>query len=179
MADTTGVTNQNYSLVGVNVTVPIFTGFSVGYGVRQAQGALQVSDANAEQIRLNVTQSVWSAYYSLDSANQQVTVTAGLIKTAQKNEEVALGRYQGGVGTIVDVLTAQAAAALARQTRIAAELACRQRERSWPLRSAACPELSRCRTVRRCPQRARGARSDRADQVLNGKRPANSPSGRP
>jgi outer membrane protein TolC len=123
LADTTGVANQNYNLVGVNVTVPIFTGFSVGYGVRQAQGALQVSDANAEQIRLNVTQSVWSAYYSLDSANQQVTVTAGLIKTAEKNEEVALGRYQGGVGTIVDVLTAQAAAALARQTRIAAELA--------------------------------------------------------
>jgi outer membrane protein len=123
LADTTGVTNQNYSLVGVNVTVPIFTGFSVGYGVRQAQGALQVSEANAEQIRLNVTQSVWSAYYSLDSANQQVTVTAGLIKTAEKNEEVALGRYQGGVGTIVDVLTAQAAAALARQTRIASELA--------------------------------------------------------
>jgi outer membrane protein TolC len=123
LTDTTGLPHQNYSQLGVSVTVPLFSGFSVDYGVRQAQAALEVSEINAENIRLNVTQSVWSAYYSLDSANQQVTVTSGLIKTAEKNEEVALGRYQGGVGTIVDVLTAQAAAALARQTRIAAELA--------------------------------------------------------
>jgi outer membrane protein len=122
LADTTGVPNQNYSLVGVNVTVPIFTGFNVAYGVRQAQGALEVSQANAEQIRLSVTQSVWSAYHSLDSSNQQLVVTSGLIKTAEQNEQVAIGRYQGGVGTILDVITAQAAAALARQTRISAEL---------------------------------------------------------
>jgi outer membrane protein TolC len=123
LVDTTGVPNQSYNLIGVNVTVPIFSGFSVDYGVRQAQGALEVSEINAENIRLNVTQSVWSAYYSLASANQQIAVTSGLIKTAEQNEQVALGRYQGGVGTIIDVLTAQAAASLARQTRIAAELA--------------------------------------------------------
>jgi outer membrane protein len=123
LSDTTGVPHQNYTLVGVSVTVPVFTGFSVDYGVRQAQGALQVSEANVEQIRLSVSSSVWNAYYSLESADQQLAVTSGLIKTAEKNEEVALGRYQGGVGTIVDVLTAQAAASLARQTRIAAELA--------------------------------------------------------
>ena len=88
-----------------------------------AQAALEASEANVEQVRLNVTQGVWDGYYSLDSSNQQITVTSGLIKTAEQNEQVALGRYQGGVGTILDVLTAEAAAALARQTRIAAELA--------------------------------------------------------
>jgi TolC family type I secretion outer membrane protein len=122
LIDTTGIPHQNYSLIGVNVTVPIFTGFNVAYGVRQAQAALAVSEANADQVRLGVSLGVWNAYYSLESANQQLTVTSGLIKTAQENEEVALGRYQAGVGTIVDVLTAQSAAALARQTRINAEL---------------------------------------------------------
>jgi TolC family type I secretion outer membrane protein len=122
LIDTTGIPHQNYSLIGVNVTVPIFTGFNVDYGVRQAQAALDASEANADQVRLGVSLGVWNAYHLLDSANQQLTVTSGLINTAEENEQVALGRYQAGVGTIVDVLTAQSAAALARQTRINAEL---------------------------------------------------------
>ena len=121
-ADTPGVPHENDTAIGVSVTIPIFTGFNVDYSVRQAQGALDLSDANLAQIRLNVSQSVWSAYHSLDSDNQQLEVTSGLLATAEKNEEVALGRYEGGVATIVDVLTAQSAAALARQTRINTEL---------------------------------------------------------
>ena len=92
------------------------------YSVRQAQAALQVSEANLDQIGLNVTLDVWNGYYSLDSANQQLTATADLLKTAEQNEQVALGRYKEGVGSIVDVLTAQTALATARQLRITAEL---------------------------------------------------------
>jgi outer membrane protein len=122
LADTAGVPNFNFSQVGVHVTVPVFTGFNVAYGVRQAQAALDLSEAKVEQVRLGVSLGVWNAYYALDSANQQLTVTSTLINTAENNQQVALGRYQAGVGTIVDVLTAQSAAALARQTRINAEL---------------------------------------------------------
>jgi outer membrane protein len=122
VVDTTGVANQNYSQVGIYVTVPIFTGFSVGYGVRQAQAALEAREANAEQVRLNVSLDVWNAYYTLDSANQQLAATATLLKTAENNQQVALGRYQSGVGTIIDLLTAQTAAANALQLRISAEL---------------------------------------------------------
>jgi TolC family type I secretion outer membrane protein len=122
LVDTTGIPRQNYSLIGVTVTVPIFTGFNVAYGVRQAQASLEASEANVEQVRLGISQGVWNAYYALDSANQQLTVTSELTNTAEENEQVALGRYKAGVGTIVDVLTAQSAASIARQTRISAEL---------------------------------------------------------
>jgi outer membrane protein len=43
------------------------------------------------------------------------------VKTAEQNQEVAVGRYQAGVGTILDLLTAQTAAAAAQQARITAE----------------------------------------------------------
>jgi TolC family type I secretion outer membrane protein len=119
---TTGVPNQNYDQVGISVSWPLFTGFNVSYGVRQAQAMLQAQEANVDQVALNVTLDVWNGYYALDSANQQLTVTAALTKTADDNQEVALGRYKAGVGTIVDVLTAQTAAATARLTRINAEL---------------------------------------------------------
>jgi outer membrane protein TolC len=120
--NTTGLPHQNYSLIGVNVTVPIFTGFSVGYGVRQAEAVVETREANVEQVRLTVSQDVWNAYYALTSANDQLGQTATLTKTAADNEQVAVGRYQSGVGTIIDLLTAQTAAANARQLRINAEL---------------------------------------------------------
>jgi outer membrane protein len=118
----TGVPNLNYSQVGINVTVPIFSGFNVSYGVRESQAALQVREANLEQVSLGVTLDVWNAYYALDSANQQLVATAALIKTAEENQQVALGRYRAGVGSIVDVLTAQTGASTARVLRINAEL---------------------------------------------------------
>lgn len=118
----TGVPNENYDQVGISVTWPLFTGFNVSYGIRQAQATLQQQEANLEQVGLSVTLDVWNGYYSLDSANQQLTVTAALTKTADDNLQVALGRYQAGVGTIVDVLTAQTAAATSRLLRINGEL---------------------------------------------------------
>jgi len=119
--DTMGIPLQNYGQIGVTVTVPIFTGFSVGYGVRQAQATLEIREANAEQVRLQVTLDVWNGYNALDTANKLLTASATLLKTAQTNQEVALGRYKAGVGTIVDLLTAQAAEAAALQSRISAE----------------------------------------------------------
>jgi len=122
VVDTSGIANQNYTQVGIYLTVPIFNGFNTAYGVRQAQAQLESSEANADQVRLGVSLGVWNAYYSLDSGNQQLAATATLTKTAADNQEVAIGRYQSGVGTIIDVLTAQGAAANARVLRINAEL---------------------------------------------------------
>jgi outer membrane protein len=120
--DQTNVPGQNYGQVGLNVTIPLFTGFSVAYSVRQAQAVLQAREATAEQTRLAVTQDVWNAYYALDSANQQLSTTTTLMSSAQENQDVAFGRYQAGVGTILDLLTAQTGAANARQLRVTAEL---------------------------------------------------------
>ena len=47
--------------------------------------------------------------------------TGYVIGNALQNQEVAVGRYQAGVGTVLDLLTAQTAAASAQQTRITAE----------------------------------------------------------
>ncbi len=83
---------------------------------------LESKEASAEQVRLAVTLDVWNGYYGLESASGQIAATALLLKSAMENEKVALGRYQAGVGSIIDLLTAQAAAAGARQQRIGAEL---------------------------------------------------------
>lgn len=118
----TGIPNQHYGLIGINVSIPLFTGFSVSYGVRRAKAALEASEVNLEQTRLGVSLGVWNAYYALQSANGQLAATADLAKTAEDNERVAINSYQGGVGRFIDVVTAQSAAATARQVRVSAEL---------------------------------------------------------
>lgn len=118
----TGIPNQHYGLIGINVSYPLFTGFNVSFGVRRAKAALEASEVNLEQVQLGVSLSVWNAYYTLDSANGQLATTAGLVKNAEDNERVAISSYQSGVGRFIDVVTAQTAAATARQGRIGAEL---------------------------------------------------------
>lgn len=118
---TPGLPTDNYNSLGINLSWPLFNGFNTTYRVRQAQAALAAREANAEQVRLAVSLDVWNGYAGLDTAGEQLKATASLLSSATENEQVALGRYQAGVGTIVDVLTAQSALAGARQQRIAAE----------------------------------------------------------
>lgn len=127
------VPTEKYNQVGVSVTVPIFTGFNVSYGVRQAQAALKSAEVNLDQVGLSVSNDVWSGYHTLDSANQQLKITADLVKTADDNLQVSLGRYQGGVGSILDVLTAQAASYSAHTLQITAQLTWQEARASFAL----------------------------------------------
>jgi hypothetical protein len=112
---------QNTNTVGVSISVPIFSGLQTHYGIRRAEAALDEVNAQVEQSRLAVSLDVWSAYYALDAANQALGTSANLAKAAATNEEIAIGRYQSGVGSMLDVLTAQSAQSNARLIRIQSE----------------------------------------------------------
>jgi outer membrane protein TolC len=57
---------------------------------------------------------VYTSYYALRTATQRDRTTAVLIASATRNEAAARARYRAGVGTILDLITAQAALASAR-----------------------------------------------------------------
>jgi outer membrane protein TolC len=57
---------------------------------------------------------VFTSYYALQTATQRVSTSAELLSSAVQSEEVARGRYAEGVGSILDLLTAQSALADAR-----------------------------------------------------------------
>jgi len=63
---------------------------------------------------------LWQSYYSFKTATQLVKTSRDLLASAEESERVALGRYKEGVGTIIDVLTAQGALAGARAEEIVA-----------------------------------------------------------
>jgi outer membrane protein TolC len=65
---------------------------------------------------------VFNSYYALRTATQRVRTSGDLLASATQSEQVALGRYKAGAGSLLDLLTAQAVLADARaqviQTRL-------------------------------------------------------------
>jgi len=112
-----GITSHGSSL-GVNLSVPLFSGFAPTYRIRAAEAQMEAQTAQLERLRLQVALDVWTAYQNLITATQSLRTTADLLSSAGQSERVALGRYKAGVGSILDVLNAQSALASARQQRI-------------------------------------------------------------
>jgi outer membrane protein len=110
--------DSHSSLIGIYLNVPIFSGFSPTYSVRAAEAKADASNAQMEQIRLQVALDVWTAYQNLITATQSMRTSADLMDSAEQSARVALGRYKAGVGSILDALNAQSALASARQQRI-------------------------------------------------------------
>lgn len=119
--DVGGVVTQGGN-IGLTVNVPLFTGFQTTYNVRAAAAQAEVRAAQRDRLASQVALDVWKAYQSLSTATQSLLSTSDLVASAEQSERVALGRYKAGVGTVLDLLTAQSALASARLQRIQATL---------------------------------------------------------
>jgi len=104
-------------------TWPLFTGFENRYNVEQARAEAEVARAQAETLEQQVILQVWTSYYGLNTATHLVRASRDLLASAEQSERVAFGRYREGVGTIIDLLAAQAALADARAQEIRARSA--------------------------------------------------------
>jgi outer membrane protein len=100
--------------------IPLFTGWKNTYDVVKAREDAETSWAQVETLTDQVILQVWTSYYNLKTAAQQVKTARDLYASAQQSEEVALGRYKAGVGSILDLLAAQTAFANARAQEIQA-----------------------------------------------------------
>jgi outer membrane protein TolC len=97
--------------VGLFLRVPLFTGFRTLYDTRGAEAAARAADAGAETFAQQVIFEVWNSYFGVQTAAQQVRASKDLLESAKESAEVARGRYREGVGSILDLLTAESALA--------------------------------------------------------------------
>jgi len=114
---TSGVSGPSYG-ISLGVSIPIFNGFAHQYDVAAAQARADVVTALADQTRQDVITQVFVSYYSLQTSGQRVMTADDLLKSAQQSAQVAAGRYREGVGSILDLLTAQSALANARAQQV-------------------------------------------------------------
>jgi outer membrane protein TolC len=118
-ANVTALEGQTYALT-LGLSIPIFSGNARQYDVVTATENASAASARAEQARLQTAAQVYTSYYGLRTAAQRVTTSQALLSTALQSEQVARGRYQEGVGSILDVLLAQSALADARSQAVTA-----------------------------------------------------------
>jgi outer membrane protein len=116
---TTSLYKDNYS-GGLLLSVPLFTGFSQRHNEERAQADEETAQARLNSLEQQVVLEVWTSYYNLKTAEQRVRTSEDLLKSATESYQVALGRYKAGVGSILDLLSAESALESARAQRVQA-----------------------------------------------------------
>jgi outer membrane protein TolC len=111
--------SDNYS-ARVLLRVPLFSGREHHYDVERARQEAAQAQAQVATLANQVRLQVWTAYYDLQTAAARFATTGDLLASAEESARVAAGRYQAGVGSILDLLAAQSALADARAQRILA-----------------------------------------------------------
>jgi outer membrane protein TolC len=99
--------------VTLGVAIPIFN-LARPYNVMAARALLDASTARTNVLRTEIAQQVYTSYYLMRTATQRARTADVLLSSALRSEAAARARYRAGVGTILDLVTAQAALASAR-----------------------------------------------------------------
>ncbi len=96
-----------YGAIGVNMNVPIFNGFLFSSQASEAKYRAQAATENTRELRDQVVRDVRTAWLSANTAFQRVGVAEELAKEADLSLNLAQGRYQLGLGSIVELSQAQ------------------------------------------------------------------------
>ncbi len=105
---------------GLNVSVPLFTGFITHYQVAEAQANLTVAEGNERTLKQTVALDVEQGFLALREASEQMESTGIVMRQGKENLELATERYASGLAIGVEVTDAIVAYANARLGNIAA-----------------------------------------------------------
>jgi outer membrane protein TolC len=105
---------------GISLRVPLFTGFRNTYDIRAAEVETKLAGENARGLEQQIDLQVWTSYYALQTAMKRLTTSRDLLRDASESADVATGRYRAGIGSILDLLTAESALENARAEEVQA-----------------------------------------------------------
>ncbi|MHB8914803.1 MAG: TolC family protein [Thiobacillus sp.] len=113
-------TSTTYS-VGLTLNVPIFDGGRLRGLARAAERDAQRIEAQQDVYANSVTREVADAFHDARTAQAQRSRIADLLAASTESVQAAEARYRNGVGSLLELLTAQADLARARQTAAQSE----------------------------------------------------------
>jgi outer membrane protein len=97
----------------VYLSVPLFNGLQ--QRALESQSTAQIGDRQAalSQAERDIETNLWQAAQQVRTETQNAAAARQLLASSQLGYQVAFGRYKAGVGSILELLTAQAAQASA------------------------------------------------------------------
>jgi outer membrane protein len=99
--------NNRYTSVGVGVSIPIFNGSFARNRIKLADINLRNNELVEENTRLQLRQLIDQAYLSMTNSFERYKVLLDQVNAYQESFRAAEVRYQAGVGTSIDYLTAK------------------------------------------------------------------------
>jgi len=96
-----------YGAIGVNMSIPIFNGFLYPAQASEANYRAKAAAENTRDLRDRVVRDVRTAWLAAGTAFQRVSVAEELAKEADLALNLAQGRYQLGLSSIVELSQAQ------------------------------------------------------------------------
>ncbi len=113
--------NNSRSLTaGLEISIPIFRGFERGANVQQGKVDYNQAQLSQSRLRDDIRLQVEEAYDRLVQAKKALDIQGANIAEAEEGLKIANVRYESGVGTLLEVLSAQVALTDARNARAAA-----------------------------------------------------------
>lgn len=106
--------------IGLQVNIPLFSGFGTAYQVRQAEAQAEQQAVALDDAKRKVALQVWTSYQSLDSDIDNLATSQSLQDVSTEALKSAQRRYRAGVGTILELLNTETAFAQAHQERVEA-----------------------------------------------------------
>ena len=107
--------------VGLNLTMPLFSGFSSVEQVREANANISAIEARQSNLKLQIIKEVETAWLGGNEAAARILSTEKEVAAADENKALAEGRYHEGVGSIIEVTDAQSQALDAQTSHIQAK----------------------------------------------------------
>jgi len=110
------------SMVGLQLNVPIFSGFSVRKQLSQVRISQQQVDMQAQFTQNNLTVQVQNAVNAVNAAVKKVNSAKGNVDLAEKGYTIAQTRYNTGQATLLELNDAENAMLQAKLNLIQAQL---------------------------------------------------------
>lgn len=95
--------------VGVNVSIPVFTGGQLTARVAQEEARLARAREEFEKVRLNIQLEVQSAHLQITEARERIATAQAALEEAREALRIEQLKSEVGKGIIEDLLDAQAA----------------------------------------------------------------------
>lgn len=95
--------------LAVGIEIPIFNAFKTYNGVKQAKLNLQSTENNTRNLLNNVFLEVQNAYIKMEEAKESIPIAELNAEKAKENLELSQGRYNEGIGDIIELKDAEAA----------------------------------------------------------------------
>jgi len=106
--------------IGIEIDVPISDALWKRGRVAQARAQVEVQRETLFGAEQQVALDVWKSYTELKADTDNLPNSQALLDSARKSFQSTQHRYEGGVGNILELLSAQSAYANAQQQRIRA-----------------------------------------------------------